>query len=690
MSANNHKPQSALRKRNHNKSSNTLNSITSEKNNAIEISSKDLKTDVVSTTILNSKYLMLLQIFSRLMSFTLNQLILPYTTAEVFGLVSVQFVFLHSTILFLCREGFRSALLRSTFQNLNQKNDSSKYDKSKSLTQNEILQKNKNSKNSSFSKDTESQIILNLGLIPAAIGVPFTIIACFFFVKSFFSVSQFSTSMDDITINADSRNYILSVSLYGLSAIIELCSEPIYVLIQYKLLFQIRALAEMSANLFGCLCTFLLVSNHSQILQNLYVKSLIKFIRFDWILNCSGESWVVFSFAFSQLVYSSILFCFYFFTSIQSKAIKWKFFIPRKIFVDSSPDTNSNGFYFDARLLNLAKQFTIQSVIKHFLTEGDKMVISIISNKKDTGLYALAANYGSLPARMLFQPIEESSKAMFSKLGSDSYAKKAQITDVKVGTDGYQLKNKKNKLDEMGYFLSILLKFHMIFAMFVLVFGFTYISQLISLVLKGKLSDPGLTTVILAYIAYLPFLAMNGILEAFAVATATKDQVKSYTKAMAFFSVFYCIFIVLLDWYLFPLWLSVSNFYFNMLAALGFSTKALKIITLKSEVPGFGAISLVIANMFNMTMRIFWCVKYSIKYFGSSKSQNILYAALPSKYTTSYMLLVYMLLQALKSIMVSSPIKFFFTGTAVGLLSLIITYKSESDLISSLKSSLKK
>jgi oligosaccharide translocation protein RFT1 len=38
---------------------------------------------------------------------------------------------------------------------------------------------------------------------------------------------------------------------------------------------------------------------------------------------------------------------------------------------------------------------TGQSVIKHFLTEGDKFLISRLSPLADQGGYAVASNYGS-------------------------------------------------------------------------------------------------------------------------------------------------------------------------------------------------------------------------------------------------------------------------------------------------------
>ena len=57
--------------------------------------------------------LMGLQLFSRLISFALNQALVRLATPDVYGTVSIQLELLLNTILFLSREGFRNALLRA-------------------------------------------------------------------------------------------------------------------------------------------------------------------------------------------------------------------------------------------------------------------------------------------------------------------------------------------------------------------------------------------------------------------------------------------------------------------------------------------------------------------------------------------------------------------------------------------------
>ena len=57
--------------------------------------------------------------------------------------------------------------------------------------------------------------------------------------------------------------------------------------------------------------------------------------------------------------------------------------------------TSKKGAFFDAELLHLSGAMTAQSAVKHFLTEGDKLLISRLSPLADQGGYAVASNYGA-------------------------------------------------------------------------------------------------------------------------------------------------------------------------------------------------------------------------------------------------------------------------------------------------------
>jgi oligosaccharide translocation protein RFT1 len=63
--------------------------------------------------------------------------------------------------------------------------------------------------------------------------------------------------------------------------------------------------------------------------------------------------------------------------------------------------------------------FAGQGIVKHMLTEGDRLLLAALASRSDRGAYAVVANYGSLAARLLFQPVEESVRRLTaqSRLG---------------------------------------------------------------------------------------------------------------------------------------------------------------------------------------------------------------------------------------------------------------------------------
>ena len=61
--------------------------------------------------------------------------------------------------------------------------------------------------------------------------------------------------------------------------------------------------------------------------------------------------------------------------------------------------------------------FFFQGIYKHILTEGEKFILfAFVSSLSDQGVFGLVSNLGSIVARLLLQPVEETSFAIFSKL----------------------------------------------------------------------------------------------------------------------------------------------------------------------------------------------------------------------------------------------------------------------------------
>jgi hypothetical protein len=73
----------------------------------------------------------------------------------------------------------------------------------------------------------------------------------------------------------------------------------------------------------------------------------------------------------------------------------------------SAPDSDSFSIVFDRHMLKMSSIFGLQALEKHFLAEGEKMVLVSVESAYSQGVYGLVSNLGSLVARLVFQPIEE-------------------------------------------------------------------------------------------------------------------------------------------------------------------------------------------------------------------------------------------------------------------------------------------
>ncbi|KAL0957775.1 hypothetical protein HGRIS_001552 [Hohenbuehelia grisea] len=183
---------------------------------------------------------------------------------------------------------------------------------------------------------------------------------------------------------------------------------------------------------------------------------------------------------------------------------------------------------FDLPLLNLSMMLNAQFVLKHILTEGDKVVLSWYSPMAEQGGYAVAANYGSLIARLVFQPIEETSRVFFAKTLSATPGQSAPktIKDESV-SDEQQNAIPLPALKQAAAFLSSILQTQLFLAMPIIVFGHVYLPIVLSFLLPARFLATSAPQRLYAWVYYLPVFAVNGVLEAFVAGTATaRDVVK--------------------------------------------------------------------------------------------------------------------------------------------------------------------
>lgn len=421
---------------------------------------KDKKdADVLSASLSGASYLIVLQLFSRLLTFALNQVLLRFTSPEVLGTANVQLELLLNTILFLSREGFRSALLRTEAPKT--------------------------------AKDRQK--VINLAYIPIPVGLITAAGACFVYLRS----------VEDGTRNQPF--FGVSVTLYGAAAILELVVEPLYILSANSLLFRLRFATEGSAVIARCVVTVAVT------LAGVEVGS-------------RDNKYGVLAFATGQLTYGLLIaggYIFYYLRHAGAMAL-----IPQKL------EDKDHTIWFDSKLLNMAKTFTQQSVLKQFLTEGDKFMVGFLSSRTDQGVYALVLNYGSLVARILFQPTEETERILFGKLlgGKENITKQALSTSAEI--------------------LSTIVKTHFLFGLLFAAFGPSYAGTLLDLLVGSRWSlETSAPRVLGAFCVFVPFMGLNGITESFVQSVATEKDLRRQNRIMVLFSGVFCLAVMsLMKW----------------------------------------------------------------------------------------------------------------------------------------------
>jgi hypothetical protein len=397
-----------------------------------------------------------------------------------------------------------------------------------------------------------TQAIVNLSYLAVFFGTPLAYLLALFWLRSDTPVVPY---------------FVEALIVYCLATFIELLSEPAFSAVQQKLLYKVRASAESTATLLRCVGT---------------CGSAI-------IASRAGVDIGVLPFALGQLAYAlSLLVVYTYKTWPVSKADKFSLF-PGKIPSTQEAPTILN--YFSTPLLRLTGSLTLQSTLKYILTQGDSLLITSLASLADQGAYALASNYGGLIARMLFQPIEESSRNMFAKLCADA----GPGQDVKEKKDLKITEERRQNLVQASHVLTTILHLYGIISLFAIALGPTLAPLLLGIVAGKKWSATSAATVLSTYCYYIPFLAINGVTEAFVAAVATSKELYAQSVAMGVF---------------FALFASSAWFFIGQL-----------------ELGGSGV---VLANTVNMGLRIVWNTWFINKFFYQRGSSFKLLETLPS------------------------------------------------------------
>uniref|UniRef100_A0A9L0RT98 Protein RFT1 homolog n=1 Tax=Equus caballus TaxID=9796 RepID=A0A9L0RT98_HORSE len=216
----------------------------------------------------------------------------------------------------------------------------------------------------------------------------------------------------------------------------------------------------------------------------------------------------------------------------------------------------------------LTWSFFKQSFLKQILTEGERYVMTFLNvlNFGDQGIYDIVNNLGSLVARLIFQPIEESFYIFFAKVlerGKDATLQKQE--DVAVA----------------AVVLESLLKLALLAGLTITVFGFAY-SQLALDIYGGAMLSSGSGPILLrSYCLYVLLLAINGVTECFTFAAMSKEEVDRYNFTM-----------------------------------LGLSSSFLVLSYLLTR--WCGSVGFILANCFNMAIRITQSLSFIHRYYQKS------------------------------------------------------------------------
>lgn len=482
--------------------------------------------------------LIIIQLTSRLITFAANQLILRKLSPAILGIAAQLELYL-ATILYFSRESIRIAIQRQPLKTVagNQKNSGGDSN-GKVWTEDSIA----------------SQSVVNVSYLGLGLGVPLAAMITLFYIR-FTPERVFETPYCHT-----------GVAITGAASLLELGVEPFFAVVQQHLLYKKRAVVEMSAA---------------------FIKSLAVCGTFIWASK-AGIDVGVLPFALGHLFHAIVLICGYIVTMldvareagfsfllmrIQSRYATTKTEVRIVLTVCSNQSKYMAG-RFSYQLVSLSANVFLQSAVKYLLTQGDSMILAAMSTLEDQGIYSLASNYGGLVARIIFQPIEESSRTLFSSLLSPGEGIAPDPGSINIA--------KTHMIDILrAYgFLSII-----IFPL-----APSLVPQILHLLGGHRWDSTEVDQLLTMYCYYIPFLGFNGITEAFVSSAASPSELRKQTGWMGTFS---------------------ASF---VLAAYAFL-----------KIGNMGAQGLVWANIVNMVVRTTWSYLFINSYL--RRHQNGLYLA---------------------------------------------------------------
>ncbi len=429
-------------------------------------------------------------ILLRLLSFLLSQITIRLIDdPRTLGYSSIQLELLCSTtVLFLSREGFRLSLVRI-------------HSSLSSSTAATVTDNKKNSGN-----DEKCNKVNNVAWLTIPFGLCLTTMALFIHI---YKSHNISLSGND-TENEDIFDYKIAGIYFCIATVIEIISEPCLIHCLRTFNVSVRGRAEGIASIGKALTTVI----------SLYVTQNCKggeetnsIILYQWIGPVS-------SFGISQIVYSIIV------STILYQQLRHELYVPNF--------TNLRALHrqgLDRPALKLSVTFTFQSIFKHLLTEGDRIILSTLVSSYNAGVYAMVSSYGSIVSRMILLPLEENGRLLFSHYhGQINATTKKFNQEMKSDFNNKKYGQKDNNeceredteiqlsssIQELEATYVILVKLVLYIGFVFVSFGFHYTSILLQLLAGSKWGTNRQAIYTLSiYCSYILCMAWNGMTEAF-------------------------------------------------------------------------------------------------------------------------------------------------------------------------------
>ena len=360
----------------------------------------DRTANIVRGTARAATYSVILQVSFRMLSFIVNGIVLRYVSNELLGLVNVRLTLLYSTVLLLSREAFRKACLSTI---------------------------------GIHEKDWRQLINLMWCCVPLGILIGFMLGCVWIYLLEYPSHRYVDY-------------YPKAVVLFVMSAVSELVVEPLWLISQEFHFINAKVLIEAIALCVKCLSTLVII-----------------------VIFPNGD---LSSFTVAQVMHSLVYIGLYYLYFLQhaarqstvsnadQKSNRKTIGFPVRMLSDVLPQFTSNSnSYFDPSYKALVLSFFKQSLLKQFLSEGEKYIMTVfnILSMGQQGVYDIINNLGSIAARFIFLPIEESYYVLFSQLLIRGESSTSQ-----------------GELHTAGRILFGVLKCVSLVGMIVVVFGFSY------------------------------------------------------------------------------------------------------------------------------------------------------------------------------------------------------------------------